>query len=32
MEPLELELQSVVSHHVDASNQTWVLWKNSQDS
>ena len=25
---LELELQMVVSHHVGAGKQTWVLWKN----
>ena len=25
-DPLELELQTVVSYHVDAGNQTWVLW------
>lgn len=25
-----LELQKVVSHHVDNRNQTWDLWKNSQ--
>ena len=26
-DPLELELQMLVSHHVGARNQTWVLWK-----
>lgn len=26
---LELELQVVVNRHVDAGNQTHVLWKNS---
>ena len=25
LEPLELELQMVVSHHVGTKNQTWVL-------
>lgn len=30
--PLDLELQEFVSHHVGASNETLVLWKNSQCS
>ena len=29
---LELELQMLVSCHVGAGNQTWILWKNSQCS
>lgn len=29
---LEVELQVIVSHHVGAQNQTWVLCKNSQCS
>jgi hypothetical protein len=29
---LELELQMVVSHHVDIRNRILVLWKNSQRS
>lgn len=29
-DPLELELQLVVSHHVDVENWTYVFWKNSQ--
>jgi hypothetical protein len=28
--PPRLELQMVVSHHMDAGNRTWVLWKSSQ--
>ena len=28
-DPLELELQMVVSLYVGAGNQTWVLWKSS---
>jgi hypothetical protein len=31
-DPLELELQTVVSHHVGSRNQTWVLWRNGQCS
>lgn len=31
-DPLELELQVVVSCHEDAKNQTQVLWKNIQCS
>ena len=27
---MKLELQTVVSLHVGAGNQTWVLWKGSQ--
>ena len=30
--PLELQLQTVTSCHVDAGNQTLVLWKSSQHS
>lgn len=26
---LELEFQAIVSHHMDAGNRTWSLWKNS---
>lgn len=26
-DPLELELQMLVSHHVDSGNETWVLRK-----
>ena len=29
-DPLELELQIVVSCHVGAGNSTWVFWKSSQ--
>jgi hypothetical protein len=29
---LEVELQMVVNHHVDAGNQTLVLWKSGQGS
>ena len=29
LDPLELELQMVVSHHVGAENQTWVPWKSN---
>ena len=32
LDPLELELQMVVGHHVDAGNQNWVLCKSSQCS
>jgi hypothetical protein len=32
MNPLERELQTVVSCHVNAGNWTWVLWKRSQSS
>lgn len=28
-DPLELDLQKVVNHHVSAGKQTWVLWKSS---
>lgn len=31
-DPLEPELQMVVTHHVGAGNQTWDLWKSSQSS
>lgn len=27
--PLKLELLVVVSYHVDAGSQTWVLWKSA---
>jgi hypothetical protein len=27
LDPLELELSMFVSHHVDAGDQTQVLWK-----
>lgn len=30
--PLELELQRVVSHHVCAGNGTWALWKSNSCS
>lgn len=30
--PLELELQTVVNHHVGPAKQTWVLQKHSQFS
>lgn len=30
LELLELDLKTVLSHHVGAGNQTWVLQKNSQ--
>lgn len=30
LDPLEQELWVVVSHHVGAKNQTWVLSKTSQ--
>lgn len=26
-DPLELEFQMAVSHHVGARNQTWVFWE-----
>lgn len=29
-DPLKLEWQTVVTHHMGSGNQTWVLWKNSQ--
>jgi len=29
---LELELQTIVSHHVSARDQTWVLCKSDQGS
>jgi hypothetical protein len=32
LDSLELQLQMVVSKHVGAGNQTWVLWKGSQSS
>ena len=32
LEPVELRLQMVVSHHVDAGNQSQVLCKSSQCS
>lgn len=31
-DPLEWELQTVVSHHVDSGNQTHDLWKTIQCS
>ena len=31
-DPLKLELQTVVSCHVGAGNQIWILWKSSQCS
>jgi hypothetical protein len=30
--PLEMELQMIVSHHVGARNQTWVLSKSNKCS
>jgi hypothetical protein len=32
LEHLELELQILVSHHVGAGNQTWVLCQSSKGS
>ena len=32
LDPLELELQMVVSHLVGGANQSQVLWKSSQCS
>lgn len=32
LDPPELDLQTVVSSHVGAGNQNWVLWKGSQCS
>lgn len=32
LDPLDLDLQMVVSHHVHAANLLWVLWKSSQCS
>ena len=32
LDPLELELQMVVNHHVGAGNVTWVLSKSSKFS
>ena len=32
LDPLELEYQMVVSHHMDAEDQTLVLCKNNQCS
>lgn len=29
-DPLVVELETVVSHHVRAGNWTWVIWKNRQ--
>ena len=29
-DPLELDLQAVVSHYMDAGSQTWILYKNSK--
>lgn len=29
-DPLELEVQTTVSHRVSFGNWTWVIWKNSQ--
>lgn len=31
-DPLELELQTLASHHVGVSDCTWGLWKSSQCS
>ena len=31
-DPLELELQMIVSSHAGAETRTWVLWKSSQCS
>lgn len=31
-DPLELDLQKVVSLHMDAGNRTWVLWKSRKSS
>lgn len=28
-DPLDLELQTLVSHHVGVGNCTWVLWNQS---
>lgn len=30
--PLELELKTVVNHHVGDRKQSWILWKHSQFS
>lgn len=30
LDPLELEIQTLVSHHLGAKNQSQVLWKNIQ--
>lgn len=32
LDPLELELKAIVSHHAGAETQTQVLWENSQRS
>lgn len=32
LEPLDLKLQMVMSHRVDARTQTWVFWESSQCS
>lgn len=29
-DPLELSFWIVVSHHMGARNQTWLLWEHSQ--
>lgn len=29
--PLELELQMIVNHHLGAGNQSWVLCKSTKD-
>lgn len=30
LDPLQLEFQIMVSYHVCAKNQTWVLWQSSK--
>jgi hypothetical protein len=32
LDPLEMELQNVMSCHMDTGNWTWVLWKINQCS
>lgn len=32
VDPLRLELETIVSHHMGSGNQTWSLCKNSQCS
>ena len=32
LDPLDLDLQMVVSQHVGAAHTPWVLWKGSQSS
>jgi len=31
-DPLELELQTLIRHHVYAADKTWILWKKSKCS